>query len=398
MKYLAILITVCCLAASCATLRSVPVTEAIMSTETVMSNEDERMLWRRAQEEQDAINGSGVLYQDAELENYLNLIVKKLQVNSTSPGISFQIKVVKDPKLNAFALPNCVIYVHTGILARMDNEAQLAALLAHEMVHCTHRHTLRVLRSIKDRPAYFDAVRKTLAKIAMTRGLAQFLGITGSMAAVSGYTRELETEADRVGLDLMVKANYDPREALKLFEHLRQEIEIEGFEEPYFFATHPNVYQRIENVNNWLVAKYRGKETGLKNTKIFQSKMSGLVLDNVRLDLRQGRFYSAQRTVKKYLTTKPGDARAYYLLGEIFRQRNRQNDTSAALKNFEKAISLNPSFPEPHKAIGLIHYKDGDRRLAKKFFESSLLLSPDAPDKAYIQGYLKLCANNGEGK
>jgi Flp pilus assembly protein TadD len=126
--------------------------------------------------------------------------------------------------------------------------------------------------------------------------------------------------------------------------------------------------------------------------------MSGLILDNARLDLRQGRFYIAQRTVKKYLTTKPEDARAYYLLGEIFRQRDRQNDTSAALKNFEKAISLNPSFSEPHKAMGLIYYKDGDRRLAKFFFESCLLLSPDTPDKAYIQGYLKLCANNGKGK
>ena len=341
------MITVCCLAVGCATLRPVPVTEAMMSSE------DEQMLWRRAQEEQNAINGSGVLYQDAELENYLNLIVKKLQVNSTSPGISFQIKVVKDPNLNAFAFPNGVIYVHTGILARMDNEAQLAALLAHEMIHCTHRHTLRVLRSIKDRPAYFDAVRKTLAKMVMTRGLAQFLGITGSMAAISGYTRELETEADRVGLDLMVKANYDPREALKLFEHLRQEIEIEGFEEPYFFGTHPNVHQRIENVNNWLVAKYRGKGTGLKNTKIFQSRISRLILDNARLDLRQGRFYIAQRTVKKYLITKPEDARAYYLLGEIFRQRDRQNDTSAALKNFDlrKALLTQIDVGAHHHAV-----------------------------------------------
>jgi predicted Zn-dependent protease len=392
MKYLTIMMTVFCLAAGCATLRPVPVTEALLSSA------DEQMLWRRAQEEQDVIDGSGVLYQNAEIENYLNQITKKLQTNSISPDISFKIKVVKDPNLNAIAFPNGVFYVHTGILARMDNEAQLAALLAHEMTHCTHRHTLRVIRSIKDRPAYFDAVRKTLANITVTRGLAQFLGITGSMAAVSGYTRELETEADRVGLDLAVKANYDPREALKLFKHLRQEIETEGFEEPYFFGSHPNVYQRIENVNNWLVTKYRGKGTGLQNREIFQSKMSGLVLDNARLDLRQGRFHIAQRMVKKYLTTKPEDAQAYYLLGEIFRQRGQQNDAGAAQKNYEKAISLNPSFSEPHKAMGLIHYKDGERRLAKRFFESCLLLSPDTPDKAYIQGYLKLCANNGEGK
>ena len=376
------MITVCCLTAGCATLRSVPVTEALLSSE------EEQMLWRRAQEEQDVINGSGVLYQDAEIENYLNQIAKKLHTNSISPDISFQIKVVKDPNLNAFAFPNGVIYIHTGILARMDNEAQLAALLAHEMVHCTHRHSIRVLRSIKDR---------TQAKTATVRELAQFLGITGSIASINGYTRELETEADRVGLDLAVKANYDPREVLKLFELLKQEIEIEGIEEPYFFGTHPNVRQRIENVNNWLAEKFREKITSIKNTDVFRSKISRLVLDNARLDLRQGRFLVAQRTVEKFLTVKPDDARAYFLLGEIFRQRCRQDDATAAIKYYEKSISLNPSFPEPHKAMGLIHYKDGEKRLAKKYFESCLLLSPDTADKAYIQGYLKLCVTNGEG-
>ena len=375
------MITVCCLTTGCAMLRPVPVTE------TLLSNEDEQMLWRRAQEEQDAINGSGVLYQNAEIENYLNQITEKLQTNSISPGISFKIKVIKDPNLNAFAFPNGVIYIHSGILARMDNEAQLVALLAHEMTHCTHRHSLRALRSVKDR---------TQTKTATVQKLAQLLGITGSIASISGYTRELETEADRAGLDLAIKANYDPREALKMFEHLKQEIEIEGFEEPYFFGSHPKVHQRIENVNNWLVAKYRGKGTGLLNREIFQSKMSGLILDNARLDLRQGRFHIAQRMVKKYLTTKPEDAQAYYLLGEIFRQRGQQNDAGAAQKNYQKAISLNPSFPEPLKAMGLIHYKDGEKRLAKKYFESCLLLSPNTADKAYIQGYLKLCVTNGE--
>ena len=385
MKYLALIMVVWCLVAGCATPRPIPVTR------TLTANEEEQMLWRQAQEELNAINASGVLYQDVEIENYLNRIAAKLHANSISPDFSFQIKVVKDPSLNAFAFPNGVIYIHSGILARMDNEAQLAALLAHEMVHCTHRHSLRVLRSIKDRTAAKNAWPPRV------RELAQLLGITGSIAPLSGYTRELETEADRVGLDLAVKANYDPREILNLFELLKQEIELEGVKEPYFFGTHPKVGQRIENVNNWLAEKYRGKITGIKNTDVFQSKISRLVLDNARLDLRQGRFFVAQRTVEKFLAVKQDDARAYFLLGEIFRQRGRQDDAAAAIKNYEKSISLNPSFPEPHKAMGLIHYKDGKKRLAKKHFESCLLLSPDTIDRAYIQGYLKLCVTNGEG-
>ena len=385
MKYLALIMVVWCLVAGCAKSRPIPVTR------TLTANEEEQMLWRQAQEELNAINASGVLYQDVEIENYLNRIAAKLNVNSISPDFSFQIKVVKDPSLNAFAFPNGVIYIHSGILARMDNEAQLAALLAHEMVHCTHRHSLRVLRSIKDRTAAKND------RPPRVRELAQLLGITGSIASLGGYTRELETEADRVGLDLAVKANYDPREILNLFGLLKQEIELEGVKEPYFFGTHPKVGQRIENVNNWLAEKYRGKITGIKNTDVFQSKISRLVLDNARLDLRQGRFFVAQRTVEKFLAVKQDDARAYFLLGEVFRQRGRQEDAAAAIKNYEKSISLNPSFPEPHKAMGLIHYKDGKKRLAKKHFESCLLLSPDTIDRAYIQGYLKLCVTNGEG-
>ncbi len=382
MKYLALIIAVCCLAAGCATPRPLP------SVQTLSPSEEEQMLWRQAQEEQDTLNNSGMVYQDAQIDYYLHQIAAKLQTNSISPDISFQIRVIKDTNLNAFAYPNGVIYINIGILARMDNEAQLAALLAHEMVHCTHRHSLRTLRSIKDR---------TQTIIPTDRELAQFIHKTGSIASISGFTRELEIEADRVGLDLAVKANYDPREVLKLFELLQQEIEIEGIEEPYFFGSHPNVQQRIENINNWLSEKYRGKITGVKNKDEFQSRIFRLVLDNARLDLRQGRFFVAQRTVEKFLAVEPNDARAYFLLGEIFRQRGRQDDAAAAIKNYEKSISLNPSFAEPHKAMGLIHYKDGEKLLAKKYFESCLLLSPDIADKAYIQGYLKLCVTDGEG-
>ena len=378
------------MAVGCATLKPVAISEQFLT------NEDEQILWRQAQEEQEKIDGSGLLYHDPELENYLNKIAKKLAVNSISPDISIHVKVVNDPNLNAFAFPNGVIYVHTGILARMENEAQLAALLGHEITHTTHRHSLRVLRSIKNRPAYIAAVQKTIAKIAMIQELAQFLGATGAMAAVTGYTREFETTADQAGLDLTVKANYDPREALQLFEHLRQEIEIERIEEPFFFGTHPNVQQRIENVSNWLSAEYQGENTGIKNTEIFQSKLRRLVLDNARLDLQMGRFFIAQKGVKKYLRRNPDDAGAHYLLGEIFRQQDRQGDAATAIKHYVKAIALDSSFSAPHKAMGLMHYKEGERRLAKKFFETCLLLAPDAPDKAYIQGYLQRCTKTGE--
>ena len=390
MKPIKLVIIFCCLAIGCATSKPLPITEEFLA------NKDEQILWHQAEEEQKKIDDSGLLYRNAELEIYLNKIAKKLIVNSISPDLSIKIKIVNDPNLNAFAFPNGVIYIHTGILARMDNEAQLAALLAHEITHSTHRHSLRVIRSIKDRPAFIAAAQHTLEKIALIQEVARFLGATGAMAAITGYTRDFETTADRVGLDLAVKANYDPREVLKLFEHMKREIEIEGIEEPFFFGTHPNVQQRIENTQKWLATEYQENKPGIKNTEIFQSKVRRLVLDNAQLDLRLGRFYTAQRTVEKYLRWVANDAKAHYLLGEILRQRDRQDDEQAAIQSYEKAISLDPSYSAPHKAMGMIYYKKGERSRAQKFFRSCLLLSPDSPDNAYIQGYLDKCIEDGE--
>jgi beta-barrel assembly-enhancing protease len=389
-SYLAFILTFWCLATACAIPPPVPVDRVLTATN------EEKLLWRRAKEEQQILDRSGWLYRDAELETYLNQVAARLKTFTDSPDIFFKIKIINDPNLNAFAFPNGVIYVHTGVLARMENEAQLAALLAHEMTHCTHRHSLRVLKSLDDRPAFMAILEKSLEKVAMVQNLARILGVNGSMAAVTGYTREFEAEADRVGLDLMTKAGYDPRQALNLFEHLRKEIESEGIKEPFFFGTHPNVQQRIDTTEHWLATEFQDQGTGQINSEIFRSRLQKLVLNNARLELRIGRFYVARRSVEAYLLRNHDDANAYYLLGEIFRQQGNHNDTEKAIKQYEKAIALDPLFPAPHKAMGLMYYKEGERHLAKKFFESCLLLSPNAPDKAYIQGYLKRCVNNGE--
>jgi Zn-dependent protease with chaperone function len=379
------IVFILCILAGCITPQAVPLNDALLSAE------DEKRLWEQVQGEQETIDNSGLLYQDPRLESYLNRIVKKLQAHSIDPDFDIRVKVLKDPHLNAFAYPNGVIYVHTGILARVDNEDQLAALLSHEMTHCTHRHSLQVIRSVKERPAGITAVQNTLAKISAVHEVVRLLGSAGLTAALHGYSRSLETEADLVGLDLMAKADYDSYEALKLFKHLKQDIEAEGIEESFFFSSHPKVQQRIENARNWLAENYTGRQTGRTRTADFQSALQGAVLTNARLDLRRGRFDLAQKTIAKYLKAKPDDARAYYLLGETLRQRDDQDDSRFAVSYFEKAILLDPNYPEPHKAMGLIHYKIGEKQLARKYFESCLLLSPNASDQAYIQDYLKNC-------
>jgi len=391
MKKVVFIVILVFLAASCTPTLHPPVKEDLLS------NEDEKIIWRRSLEEEKALNAKVLILQDKKLEDYLDQVIRKLQPEKLPPGMSFKVIVVKDPYLNAFAFPNGIIYVHTGLLARMDNEAQLAALLAHEMAHCTQRHTLRAFRSMKDKPAFMVSVQQTLARLSMIQDVVKFLGLTGAMAAVTGYTRELESEADIVGLDYMVSAGYDSYEALRLFDHLKSEIEHEQITEPFFFGTHPNVQARIDTIMGLLETKYRDKRGGIKNAELFLSKVNPAILENARLDLRIGRFDIAQSGVEKYLRITKNDARAYHLLGEIFRQRGEEHEYGKAMAYYQKAILIDSSYAEPHKAIGLIHFKAGHRALAKKFFESCLLLDPDTPDKAYIQGYIKQCLKDREG-
>ena len=385
MRHLFLVLILCSLTAGCLTTSLPPVTKDFML------KDDEKRLWQQSKEEQSVLNNSGLVYRDNELEDYLNKIARKLQPPEILARIPFRIMIIKNPNLNAFAFPNGVIYIHTGILARMDNEAQLATLLAHEMTHCTHRHALRAFRNRKDKAVHLATVREDQIGCDGAADLLALLGSTGCMAAVTGYSRDLETEADMVGIRLVVQAGYDPNEAPKLFEHLTKKLAEEKTREPFFFGTHPKLRDRIENYENFLNTRYQGRKAGNKNTEVFLTKLHKVILDNAFLDLKAGRFSTAQRGAKKYLRIKPNDPRAYYLLGEISRQRKKQNDVDRAKAYYKKALSIEPSYPAPLRAIGLLYYKEGKKILAKISFESYLSLSPHAPDKAYIEQYLARC-------
>ncbi len=384
MRYI-LLILMLCFAAACSTPANLP-----LATDN-SGVDDEKRLWQRSEDEQKVLTRSGLIYRDDQLDDYLNQVARKLQPPEILEHIPFRIMVIKSPYLNAFAFPNGVIYIHTGILARMDNEAQLAALLGHEMTHCTHRHALKTLRHFKGKSDFLAGVQGSLIQFSGIGKLVNQLGSLGSKAAVSGYRRDLETEADLVGLQLMAKAGYDPNEALRLFEHLKRELEEENMQEPFFFGCHPRLQERVENCEKFLKTRSQKEETGIKNTGVFLTKLHKVILDNAWLDLKAGRFHSAQRGAEKYLKIEPNDAGVYYLLGEVFRQRAKADDMHKAKAYYEKAISLDPFYPEPHKAIGLIYYKDGEKTLAKKSFGQCLSLSPHRADKAYIVGYLKKC-------
>ncbi len=380
---------------------------------------DEARLWRKAGEEERKLRDSGKLYADPLLEGYLNDVAGRLTPAGLASvdGVRIRIHVLADPSLNAFAYPTGGIYVHTGLLARVGNEAQLATVLGHEITHVQERHLLEYTRSARRK-----AVGLTIAGIAGSIVLAGVagkqaekgdwvdaylinqvgnimlqLGLTlGFLAAVNGFGRDLEREADAGALALLDGARYDLREAPKVFELFLEDHGDPRKLETFFFGSHPNNRQRIANFQEMLAGPYAGSPGGerITDTPEFRARLRVLVRDNARLNMEAGRLGHAEADLRKVLAVTPNDAVAHHLLGEVHRLRaegakDPAADLAAALAAYEEAARLDPDYADPWRAIGLIRYREGDRASALGAFRRYLELAPPgAPERQRIRDYV----------
>src|SRR5881296_1033855 len=375
---------------------------------------DERALWAKAEKEEEALLKKAKVYDDPMLDEYLARIGDRLTPDQVreAGGPGFKFGVIRDPTLNAFALPNGHIYVHTGLLSRLDNESQLAMIVGHEMTHVTHRHALSFERDVQTKQIVY-----TVAAIAASIGVAALAGsraqkgdyigaaILGlglaltTMAAINGYGRDLERDADYGGMDNLVRAGYDPKEAPKVFALLRSESKDRGSLETFFFGSHPKLTERIETTEGLLKTKYAEAAVAsntIRDTEDFQLRMRSVVRENAYEDIRAGRFPLAQRQLDRVLAITPKDPIAHTYYGDLHRlqsQRAREAATKdeharLALASYEKAVDLDPTAPEPHRQLGFLYYQQKDNAKAKAAFEQYLALKPSAPDAKRIKEYL----------
>jgi len=335
--------------------------------------------------EQSAIARRSILYREPQLEQYLDRMVACLMPDDRTEGVAPQVVLISDPGQNAYSFPDGAIYIHTGLLAQLESEAELALLLAHELAHITRRHALRALAAS---PAEADETvfNRTLSdSLSWVPELTLQKEVADPSHELVSPRRGLEQEADRVGLDMVIKANYDPYEALEIFEHLRRDNESGGG------ADRLAALLKTLTPANSAVGR-------LTDRNVFEKHLQNLLFEEGRLELRIGRWDEALRCARRLLRNTPTHARGHFLLGEILRQRNDAEDVPQALVHYFRAIDADPSLPEPHKAIGLIHLKKGQARLALGFFENALALAPHAPDNEYIRSYLTQCIITIEGE
>jgi predicted Zn-dependent protease len=196
------------------------------------------------------------VYDDPALQQYVNEIGQRLAKASHRPALEYHFTVLDSPEVNAFALPGGYVYVTRGILAYLNSEAELAAVLGHELGHVTARHSVQQLSA-----ATAASVGAALLQIFVpeTRGALgdNLLNLLGK-ALLSGYGREHELEADRLGAEYLARTGYDPQSmvdvvrVLKNQESFDAQLAREEGRQPRayhgLFATHPDNDTRLQQV------------------------------------------------------------------------------------------------------------------------------------------------------
>ncbi|OED42306.1 hypothetical protein AB833_06530 [Chromatiales bacterium (ex Bugula neritina AB1)] len=195
------------------------------------------------------------LVSDSELNAYIQQLGERLAASQLDPDTpEFTFFVVENPEINAFALPGGFVGINTGLITAANNEAQLASVLAHETAHVLQRHIARLYASqgntgLKTAATILAAI--LLGQQSAEAGQAALLtGIAASQQSAINFTRLHEYEADRIGIQLLTDAGYNPQGMVQFFEVLRRRIALSATERMEFLRTHPLTTNRISEARN----------------------------------------------------------------------------------------------------------------------------------------------------
>lgn len=194
-------------------------------------------------------------FEDPLLQEYLENLVLDLATHSDLTELDLELVIVKNPTINAFAVPGGVVGVHTGLFRYAENEDQIAAVMAHELAHLSQRHFARSVAEQKKNSTL------ALAGLLATVVLAASGSGDGAMAALATtraaalenqlrYSRQNEQEADRLGMETLYRSGRDPSAAGDMFSIMQRTFRYLGTNVPEFLRSHPLTEKRINDARN----------------------------------------------------------------------------------------------------------------------------------------------------
>lgn len=372
--------------------------EALMGPDYQPEDTDEKGLWQSCERIEDSVKHSNRLVRSPELQQYTVGVVERLLGR---PVPELRIYLVHEASFNAAMFPTGMMLVHTGFMVRARNEAQFAAVLGHEAGHYFRKHTLQQYRSVR-RKAAAGAVISVLGGLAAGAGGGTYdsswidvaNGINMALVlSMFNYSREMESEADAFGIQLMAKSGYDAGAASQVWRQLIEERRQSAQQRKKAYrdrsdsivSTHPPSVERMKDLAD-TARQLQSPETskGFDGRAQWQAVIGPhlpLLLDEqIKRNDPGASLYLIHSLAEDGWT---GLLR--YQEGETYRMRGGPDDASAAAASYAEAVKFPDAPPEAWRAHGYALLKAGHTAEARDALHRYLTLAPNASDAGMVR-------------
>ena len=323
--------------------------------------QDEQELWQEAAEVREKLVEEGSIFvPPVETQAYLNgVLTKMIESPLAKAAPSPSVHILRSVIRSAASMPDGSILISTSTLAVLDNEAQLAAVLGHELGHFISRH------QIIDR-RYADISRSTVERMQ--------------------HSREQEVEADQYALRMMRSADYGPRELFSALSLLDSDDTTPV--SLYAFRSHPYTAERVRTLQEQI------NDAPTTNLQVerdrYNEGIAPVLAEAAKVELQAQLLERADAAIERYADLRPDDGMTHFLRAEHIRLTDPAGRKSPrAVAEYERAVELSPNSPEAVRTLGLIYYETDQSKRAAALFEKYLQLAPEAADRKLIQRYLR---------
>lgn len=328
----------------------------------------------------------GRYYIDPDLQVYISGLGKKLAAVSGRPNLPYEFVVLNNSVPNAWALPGGKIAVNRGLLLHLSDEAELAAVLGHEIVHAAARHSAAQMT----RGTFIGLGAAAVNVLGSNYGLGQAAQV-GAAAWMAKYGRDDELEADAYGMDYISKAGYDPNGAVRVqqaFVKLSQGRQQNFLSE--LFASHPPSQERVDKNR----IRAAGMPKGVRNRDRYQRKIAQIKHDKPAYDAETEAIKAlnakdgkkALTQLDKAIKIQPNESSFWELRGHAWEMSKKYSN---AEKAYTTAIGKNPDLFSPYLSRGILRFEQNKKTGARVDLEKSQTLLP-TPPASYFLGEIAL--------
>ena len=308
-----------------------------------------------------------IVLHNSEVERLVRKVGEKIARAADKPDYKWEFRIIDDPEMvNAFAVPGGSIYVHTGLIERVKSTDELAGVLGHELVHVKSRHMARI--SGPDPLSILALLGVFLSGGGAQAQAAGVLGQALSATRQLSYSRQLEQEADTLGVRYMAEAGYDPRAALGFLKIIDQERILNPVDLPPYLMTHPLTQERVTRVDA-VVHSLRIGASRPEESDSIKKIQTLLRLERHDADAVIGEY-------ERLLGQNPQNAEALYMLGLAHEYKSRWPEAQQFL---ERARTLKPKSPGIDRELGRLYTQIGEFRSAHEALDRALSADPKEP-------------------